>query len=132
MEIQRITDALNHIMDSAYLAELFNEKLPTLKIETLFGKIPHLMESTKNEILGIAPTCFNINGNIFLLAGKTEKKCKINVDYKQRLFELQDITREKESGQSYSLYVNDTSTFKKATTDEVVFVVRYIRTLLVK
>jgi hypothetical protein len=69
-----------------------------------------------NLILQLAPTCYEINGKLFLKGEvKTEAFDYVGDDLdKDDSIELYDMSTEMETGDSYTFYVSNTSHFKLA------------------
>jgi hypothetical protein len=84
----------------------------------------------KDEVIGnimqIAPTCYEIDGKLFLHG--EEVSTIINGD-ETTAYELYDMTNEMENGDSYTFYTTSISYFKRASYLDTVKVKEFLDTL---
>ena len=84
----------------------------------------------KDEVIGnimqIAPTCYEIDGKLFLHG--EEVSTIINGD-ETTAYELYDMTNEMENGDSYTFYTTSISYFKRASYLDTVNVKEFLDTL---
>ena len=83
-------------------------------------------DETIDNIKAIAPTCYEIDGKLFLHGEETY--VTINGDTIMA-YELYDMTTEMESGESYSFYVTDISYLKRASYKDTVMVKEFLDSL---
>ena len=81
-------------------------------------------------ILRLAPTCYKIGDKVFLKGESKGSYDFIGDDMdEQEATELMDMTTEIASGDSYSIYVSDTSYFPLASYEEMLEVKRFLNSL---
>jgi hypothetical protein len=81
-------------------------------------------------ILRLAPTCYKIGDKVFLKGESKGSHDFIGDDMdEQEATELMDMTTEIASGDSYSIYVSDTSYFPLASYEEMLEVKRFLNSL---
>ena len=118
-----------------------NRKVLNDKLREEFGTDYDLMrasiegdlikDSAIIKISGLVPTCFSIGDKVFI-EGDTKKEafdyCGDGFGFGDSI-ELQDITTEMATGNSYSFYVSNTDHFTLATESQVLKVMNFFNTI---
>jgi hypothetical protein len=102
------------------MTELRKEYATDLNVIEASIKANLIKDEAIQLILRLAPTCYKIGDKVFL-KGETKGKYDFIGDDmdEQQATELYDMTTEMLSGDSYSIYVSDTSYFPLATYKEM-------------
>ena len=124
--------ALKYSVSNVYLASRFRKEFPDNTMIQVYDALEANLidEITMKKISLIAPTCYEINGKLFLEGGT-----KGSYDFvgdamsDSSATEIYDMTTEMESGVSYTFYVSDTSYFKIANAEQTAKVMEFLDNL---
>lgn len=132
--IEKLLLSVDTIARDEELSKLFLEESGLCTIEVL-DNIANVIaidpDILSNKLLRAirltAPICYIINGTIFLEAGTNSMRAVSNVDdYDTELVELQDMTEEMTTGNSPSIFVDNTNYFKLASMDQITQVKKFL------
>ena len=112
------------------MTELRKEYATDLSVIEASIKANLIKSEAIQTILRLAPTCYKIGDKVFLKGESKGHYDFIGDDMdEQQATELMDMTTEMGCGDSYSIYVSDTSYFPLATYKEMLEVKEYLESL---